>query len=67
MIKTYEKYKSSTIAITEVSNVIKNRAIEGNKIENAYNITNITERLQNGTPPIQSYGHWSLNPHTSHI
>ena len=52
LIKTHEKYKSSTVAIREVSNTTTNRIIDGEKIKkDTYKITDITERIQNENSP----------------
>ena len=65
LINTHEKYGSSVVALAEVSNVDKNRIIDGTKIEeNIYKITDITERLQNKNAPsnLAVIGRYILTP-----
>lgn len=52
LINTHEKYCSSTVALTQVTNINKSRLIDGTEIENGiYKITDITERILKENPP----------------
>lgn len=52
LISTHDKYKTSTVALTQVTNINKSRPIDGTEIENGiYKITDITERILNENLP----------------
>ena len=54
LISAHEKYASSVVAVTETSDVDKNRLIDGTKIKDGiYKITDITERIRKENPPSQ--------------